>query len=138
MCKCDRHSVRAILGSRGYGLSGMTAGVPYYLEATACLLVYSVTSRASFRYVEDGPGRQPPDSVVVLVGNACDVGRERREVSEQEGLHLAWRLGCRFFEVSARTGENVEAAFAETVRLLVAKRYGGADACGTGRTCVVG
>lgn len=35
----------------------------------------------------------------------------KREVSKMEGSELSVKLNCRFFEVSAKSGLNVELAF---------------------------
>ena len=44
---------------------------------------------------------------VVLVANKVDLAPQR-EVSTQEGQHLAQRWGCAFFEASAKTRTNVD------------------------------
>jgi len=89
------------------------------------LVVYSVTQRTSFEEV-DGLCRQicqvkevnaseaPP---IVLVANKVDLAPQR-EVSTQEGQHLAQRWGCAFFEASAKTRTNVDEAFFEVVRKI--------------------
>ena len=47
----------------------------------------------------------------VLVGTKCDL-EDKREVTEEEGKKLAKELGINnFFEVSAKTGKNVEEAY---------------------------
>jgi GTPase SAR1 family protein len=43
-----------------------------------------------------------------LLGNKSDL--EHREVTAEEGRELAQTLNTSYFEVSAKTGENVEAA----------------------------
>lgn len=55
--------------------------------------------------------------VTVLVANKCDLAAER-DVSTQEGQHLAQQWGCAFFEASAKTRVNVDEAFFEAVRLI--------------------
>ncbi|KAJ3327686.1 cytochrome c oxidase subunit 1 [Blyttiomyces sp. JEL0837] len=47
------------------------------------------------------------DIPLMLVGNKCDKVGER-EVSREEGYHLARRLRCEFIETSAKTCVNVE------------------------------
>ncbi|KAF2402295.1 ras-2 [Trichodelitschia bisporula] len=109
------------------------------------LLVYSVSSRASFNRIETfhkqiqrvkessqggspsfpgsplsststGSGSYGP-APVMLVGNKCDRVTER-EVSTQEGTALASQLGCDFVEASAKNCVNVEKAFYDVVRQL--------------------
>ena len=53
----------------------------------------------------------------VLVGNKADLTKDR-DVSTQEGQHLAQQWGCPFFEASAKTRSNVDEAFFEVVRKI--------------------
>ncbi|KAF7369706.1 Ras protein [Mycena venus] len=81
--------------------------------AQAWVLVYSITSRATFDHLialspqvatqaklEGGP-------VLVVLGNKCDLHEARREVPKKEGEELARWFGCHFCETSAKTGQNV-------------------------------
>jgi GTPase KRas protein len=105
------------------------------------VLVYSITSEASFKEVERfyqliqrvkesssmGPsnysGHRSADNSyygpvpVMLVGNKSDRVTER-EISSQRGAELAKRLGCDFIEASAKKSVNVEKAFYDVVRQL--------------------
>lgn len=54
-------------------------------------------------------------SLVVLVGNKCDLN-DRRQVGSLEANNLAKKLGCGFIETSAKLGTNVEEAFFSVVR----------------------
>ena len=88
---------------------------PFTREGEAFLIVYSVTSRASFDRVEKFRTQvarvKDSDAVpVVLVGNKIDRVHER-EVETKHGEQLAQRLGCAFVETSAKTRENLEAFF---------------------------
>lgn len=109
------------------------------------VLVYSISSRASFARIEKfhrqiqrvkessqsgspsypgsplsttstGSGNYGP-APIMLVGNKCDRVTER-EVSTQEGSALARELGCDFVEASAKNCVNVEKAFYDVVRQL--------------------
>lgn len=51
---------------------------------------------------------------MVLVGNKTDLN-ERRVVSTDEGKELADKLGISFYETSAKTGENVEKVFQDSL-----------------------
>jgi len=55
------------------------------------------------------------DYPVVVFGNKADL-MESREVPTKEGQEFARRIGAPFFEASAKTRFNVEAAFEELVR----------------------
>ena len=104
------------------------------------LIVYSICNRSTFdrieriierinRVKEDTP--QSPTSPytpsphnpqqsrnripITIVGNKRDM-YNAREVSTDEGRMLASRLGCEFFETSAKQNANVENAFKSVVR----------------------
>jgi len=86
------------------------------------LLVYSITSRTTFYRIERFKEqilrvKDSEDIPMMLVGNKCDKQGER-EVSREEGAHLAKRLQCDFIETSAKTRLNVERAFYNVVRSL--------------------
>ncbi|KAI4216791.1 MAG: hypothetical protein LQ351_000740 [Letrouitia transgressa] len=114
------------------------------------VLVYSITSRASFsrikkfhsqiQRVKDSSSAGSPTTSyltspispvspigpgghapVMLVGNKSDRVTER-EVSTQEGNALAKEMGCDFVEASAKNCINVEKAFYEVVRSLRRQR----------------
>ncbi|KAG5179677.1 ras family-domain-containing protein [Tribonema minus] len=88
----------------------------YYRGAVGALLVYDVTSRASFegarrwlRQIRDNAHR---NIAVSLVGNKSDRGGgAQRAVTTAEGVAFAEANGMDFVETSAATGENVETAF---------------------------
>ncbi|KAJ3082791.1 Ras GTPase ras2, partial [Quaeritorhiza haematococci] len=95
------------------------------------LLVYSITSRSTFdrveRFKEQITRVKDTDKVpLMLVGNKCDKIAER-EVSKEEGIHMAKKIKCEFIETSAKTCVNVEKAFYQVVRLIRAARQGQLD-----------
>ena len=47
---------------------------------------------------------------IMLIGNKCDLA-SRRQVSTEEGQRFADENGLSFLETSAKTSQNVEAAF---------------------------
>ena len=51
---------------------------------------------------------------MILVGNKTDLN-ERRVVTTDEGKELADKLGISFYETSAKTGENVEKVFQDSL-----------------------
>lgn len=90
------------------------------------ILVYSVKSRGTFERVERFHRQvlrvKDFDTVpLILVGNRQPQSTAR-EVSVEEGYHMGRRLRCRFIEVDARSGLNVESAFYSVVRLIRARR----------------
>lgn len=78
------------------------------------MLVYDITRRATFESVKKWLRelRQfgSSDMVVILLGNKLDLGHSR-EVSQEEGNHLAEEEGLCFMETSALEKLNVEEAF---------------------------
>ncbi len=108
-------------------------------DGESFLLVYSISSRTSFSYIElyhkqiqrvKGSMAPPPyhgspmattsplaPVPIMIVGNKSDQVVER-EVSIPEGYVLARNLNCEFVETSAKNGINVEKAFYDIVRTL--------------------
>ena len=93
----------------------------YYRHAHVIVIVYDVTSRISFHRVAEwkksldeclsSSGAQP-GYITFLMGNKTDCRDSQREVTFIEGEDLAVDLGfSRFFEVSARTANNLHPAF---------------------------
>lgn len=79
--------------------------------------------------------RRPP---IVLVGNKADDFRQR-QVGTDEATQLARNMGCGFFETSAKTGANVEAAFKSVVRNIKSSRSdAAAGAAGAGAVAAGG
>lgn len=101
------------------------------------VIVYDVTRRSSFEaterlFAEVMDTKRKLDarfapSLVVLVGNKCDLDN-RRLVGTVEGANLAKRLGCAHVETSAKLGTNVEKAFFTVVRADRARKADRLDA----------
>jgi small GTP-binding protein len=91
-----------------------------YLDgASGALLVYDVTNTASFdhltewfnSFIETRSGRP-----AVLIGNKVDL-KENKKVSTEQGKTFSNEKQCvEFIEASAKTGENVEAAFKNLIK----------------------
>ncbi|KAI8849330.1 small GTPase superfamily, partial [Chytridium lagenaria] len=92
------------------------------------LLVYSITSRSTFERIQRFKDQivrvKDLESIpIILVGNKCDKLGER-EVSKEEAMQLARKMGCEFVETSAKTCVNVERAFYNVVRGIRRGREG--------------
>ncbi|KAI8611967.1 small GTPase superfamily [Chytriomyces sp. MP71] len=114
--------VLEILDTAGQEEYAQSMGDQWLRIGNGFLLVYSITSRNSFtrikRFREQlSRVRELEKCPMVLVGNKCDMVGER-QVSIQEGLDMAGRLGCAFIETSAKTKYNVENAFHLVVRTI--------------------
>jgi len=93
-----------------------TITAAYYRGADGIVMTYDVTVRDSFTHVREWlvevDKYASPETCKLLIGNKSD--RTDRVVTEAEGSALAKELQMPFIETSARTADNVEAAF--TVR----------------------
>ncbi|XP_050219743.1 ras-related protein RABA6a-like [Mercurialis annua] len=90
----------------------------YYRGALGALLVYDITRRATFenvkKWLHELREFGNSDTIVVLVGNKCDLTNSR-QVGEEEGKNLAEFEGLCFMETSALENLNVEEAFLEMI-----------------------
>merc|ERR1712063_191869 len=102
----------------------------YYRGAAGALLVYDITRRETFEHLqswlEDCRRYSNKDIVIMLIGNKCDLGN-KRAVSREEGESFAAKNGLTFLETSAKTAENVEAAFIDSARKIHETSENGAD-----------
>ncbi|XP_066135786.1 ras-related protein Rab-17 [Saccopteryx bilineata] len=95
----------------------------YFRGAHAALLVYDVTSKASFlgaqQWLKELEKEFPPgEVVVVLVGNKTDLSEER-EVTFEEGKEFAESQSLLFMETSARLNHQVTEVFNALARELL-------------------
>ncbi|KAL6079365.1 putative transforming protein Ras-1 [Balamuthia mandrillaris] len=103
----------------------------YMRTGDGFLVVFSVTLRSSFDEIpafhEHILQVKDVDNVpMVLVGNKADLVEER-VVTTEEGRALAEKLGCKFFETSAKENKNVGYAFDAIVSEIKAYRAAEAE-----------
>ena len=88
-------------------------------NADGVLLVYDITSHASFRALPHWLGESrrhlAPHAVTALVGNKTDM-RHLRAVTQTEAAEFAETERLKFIETSAADSTNVEFAFQSIVR----------------------
>jgi Ras-related protein Rab-14 len=93
----------------------------YYRGAAGALLVYDITRRETFNrldsWLQDLRNLTSPTTVIVLLGNKCDL-TSKREVAYEEAARYAEENGLVFVETSAKTGERVEDAFVRLATLV--------------------
>merc|ERR1711991_669541 len=86
----------------------------YYRGAQGALLVFDITKRSSFAHLQswlEEVRRQGTDNMSVLVvGNKSDLAADR-QVSREEAEEFAATNGLKYIETSAKTADNVDAAF---------------------------
>ena len=96
----------------------------YFKNSACALVVYDITRRDSFNnvrdWIEECKNSSPKDILIVLVGNKSDL-EDNRDVSQEEGQELADGYGILFFEVSAKTGINVNEIFSSSVNEIAKK-----------------
>ncbi|EAY23401.1 small GTP-binding protein, putative [Trichomonas vaginalis G3] len=100
-----------------------SVGVAFYRGTDACLLVYDITQIDTFKRVGvwlddllNKAGITNPDAFpIMLFGNKIDLA-DQRQVPTEEARQWANSKRCSFFEVSAKTQENVEDGFTEVLR----------------------
>lgn len=86
----------------------------YYRGAHASFIIFDLTSRTSFEAVKnwyqetiDYAGRS---TAIIIIGNKADLINQR-VIETEEAVELVRNLNCTYVETSAKTGENVVAAF---------------------------
>ncbi|GMF07534.1 unnamed protein product [[Candida] boidinii] len=86
----------------------------YYRNANCALVVYDITQPTSLdrakSWIKELQRQASPDIVIALAGNKLDLESER-SISTEEAKIYANEEGLLFFEVSAKTGENVKDTF---------------------------
>jgi len=116
-------------------------GVSFYRGADACLLVYDVTDPKSFDNLNtwkseflrqvSGVGSNKSDFPFVVIGNKVDQESERRVTTERAeqwcqaqstpSTIYQQHQSTPYFETSAKTAVNVDAAFIEAAKLAYAR-----------------
>jgi len=90
----------------------------YYKGAMGIVLTYAINDRKSFQNIENWMKQISTNAakgiVVILVGNKADL--LERVVETSEGKRVAETHNIKFFESSAKDGENVDMIFHELAK----------------------
>jgi len=120
----DNQNVKLIIWDMGAILRFRTILKRFYEQASGFLVVYDITDRESLekiqKWIDEIQCNSQERPHVILIGNKCDL-EEERKVSYEEGRSLAEEYGLRFFEVSAKTSENIDFVLKMFKREEVAK-----------------
>ena len=86
--------------------------IPSYIRNSSIVfVVYDVTSKTSFNNIPSWISfiKSIENTTIVLCGNKIDL--TTREVQQNEGEQFAKKEGISFFEVSAKTNQNIKLMF---------------------------
>ena len=95
----------------------------YFKNSTCDIVVYDISNRVSFNNVStwiEKCTNESSKTIFVLVGNKSDLA-DKRQVSTEEGQELAVKYEMKFYETSAKTGENVNDIFYDSMEEIANK-----------------
>ena len=99
----------------------------YYAGVEGIIVVFDLTRPETFSeldfWVNSIMAEKSYAPLVVILGNKCDL-REQQKVTEEELKKMAAKLNAIYFMTSAKTGDNVEAAFMKLGNELISKHTG--------------
>ena len=102
--------------------------IPNYLKDAKCaLIVIDTTNRASLNSAESWlklyNDNRTGQGFTFLIGNKIDL--QYREVQQEEAQSKAKELGLPYFEVSAKTGQNLQNLFNKLIQVTQHKSVSG-------------
>ncbi|EAX91137.1 small GTP-binding protein, putative [Trichomonas vaginalis G3] len=93
----------------------------YSQNSVACCIVFDVTDLETFDTIDEWVGlfrqNSQPNAIIYLAGNKCDLTDER-QVSYDKAQKYAMDHDMKYYEVSAKTGQNVELLFRDLANQL--------------------
>ena len=88
----------------------------YYQGAAVAMAVYDITKEESFEkvkgWIKDCQEFAPSTAILCLIGNKCDLEKERK-IEKERGEKLANEYDMLFFETSALSGKGINEAFSK-------------------------
>ena len=93
-----------------------------YRNSSLAIIIYSVNNKNSFQHVEtwlkDLKLKSSKNIKIILVGNKCDLEKERK-ISYEEGENLKIKHKLDYFiETSAKNGDNAKNVLIEAAKIL--------------------
>ncbi|WP_287582952.1 Rab family GTPase [Candidatus Borrarchaeum sp.] len=96
----------------------------YYRGASGGFVIFDVTNKDSFDHLDkwfNDLNNQCSGITIIVIGNKIDLEADR-VISTEEGEQYALQKGVKFFETSAKTGENVIDVMEELAKLILSER----------------
>ncbi|KAK7108757.1 ras-related protein Rab-39B-like [Littorina saxatilis] len=92
----------------------------YYRNSVGVIIVYDITKRSTFEnlkqwYEEARNHIEPHKAIFLVLGHKSDK-EDGRQVTAREGRRFAEMHGLKFFETSAKTGQNIEESFSQIAK----------------------
>ena len=99
----------------------------YYKKASLAFIVYAINDKDSFfnidNWIKDLKENSNPDIKIFLIGNKCDLEKERK-INQSDGEKICNEYEMDFFfETSAKTGFNVNEIFVLAAKILLNEIY---------------
>jgi len=86
----------------------------YYRGAAAALVLYDITAQDTYQgaksWIKELQSQASKNIYILLAGNKLDM-ESKREISRDEAQTYATENNCLFFEISAKSGENIKKMF---------------------------
>lgn len=113
-------SIWDIAGQKGWEIMHKS----YFKGADGCIVVFDLTKLKTFEnlpsWISKVKEYSKPDTSIIILGNKNDL-KIAIEVKPSLIKKLISETGYSYFETSAKTGENVEEAFATIVNAIINK-----------------
>ena len=98
----------------------------FYRNSSLAIIVYSIDKKNSFKdidlWIKEIKVNSSPDIKIVLIGNKSDLDKDRQVSYEEGKKYLDDDEVLKFFETSAKTGENIKKLFQE-ISIILYKDY---------------
>ena len=101
----------------------------YIKKADGILLVYDITRGETFdgikEWIKSIKTESEDSKPIILIGNKSDLNEER-QIKKEDGKNFADNYcgGIKFYEISCKSGDNVEEAINDLVNQVYIKKYG--------------